>query len=113
MRCQISSSLASEIFSSCLWRRASSPEIRVPRSRPSPFSRPRRSRRWSSASPGIVREQSEYPAEVGTEIPTADDSVEVSEAKVGLGEAEVLRQLLARRLLNDARAREREQRARF
>ena len=50
-------------------------------------------------------------ADVGAQLGPRDDRVEVAEAEVGLGEAEVVGQLLARRLLDDPRAGERDQRA--
>ena len=50
-------------------------------------------------------------ADVGPQLGARDDRVEVAEAEVRLGEAEVVRELLARGLLDDARAGERDQRA--
>src|SRR5262245_40621136 len=89
--------------------------MRAPRRSPNPFSRPSRLRRWTSSSAAIAvaREEPQHAAEVGPKIPAPDDPVEMAEAHVLLGEPEVFRQLLARRLLHDARAGEGEERARL
>src|SRR4051812_12153714 len=92
---------------------SSSPERRVPPSRFSLRRRARRSRRCSSWSVAIAREQSQQPRNVRLELATRDDRIDVAEAQILLGEAEVFRELLARRLLNDARAGERKQRTRL
>src|SRR5581483_5396626 len=69
-------------------------------------------RRRSSCSDGGIEE----PQEAGQGRPQLrpwNDRVDVAEPVVLLGEAEVVRQLLARDLLHDARARERHERARL
>src|SRR4051794_8901739 len=94
--------------SSCRWSRCSSPERRAPPSNGKRRSRLRRSRSRNSASLATV-EEPEQPTDVGAQLCPVHDRVEVPEAVVRLGEAEVVRQLLARRLLDDAGAGEGEQ----
>src|SRR6476661_11214188 len=68
------------------------------------------------AAPSGLRRSSEQPQEADEVVAllrTRDDAVEVAETQVLLGEAEVLRQLLARRLLHDTRSGERDQRAKL
>src|SRR5262249_28590149 len=103
---------SSSIRSSCFCRRWVSPDSRVPRSNGRPRSLVNRSRRCRSSSAAIA-EESQSAAEEGPQLAPGQDRVEVAEAKVRLGETEVVGQLLARRLLDDARAREREQRFRL
>src|SRR5436190_2747516 len=83
---------------------SSSPDRRTPPSRLRLRSRVSRSRRWSSWSVAIAREEAKEPGHVRLELGPRDDRVDVAEAKVLLGEPEVLGELLARRLLDDARA---------
>ena len=63
-----------------------------------------RSRSRCSASPAIA-EEPEQPADVRPQLAALDDRVDMPEAQVRLGEAEVVRQLLPRRPLDDPRAR--------
>src|SRR5438105_12345690 len=98
---------------SSTWRsmRLISPSPRAPRSLML-FRRAICLRRRNSASLGIA-EEPEQAGEKRPQLAPLDDRVEVAVAEVGLGTAEVLGELLARRLLHDARAREREQCARL
>src|SRR5690242_15751936 len=57
--------------------------------------------RWLRA--GVAGEEREELREPPLQLRTRDDLVDVPEAQVRLGEAEVLGQRLARRLLHDAR----------
>src|SRR5262245_32245543 len=105
----MSSSLGSaSSWSSCRWRRSSSPDSFAPPSSDMFLKLASRSRRRRSASAGIA-EEPQYPAEVGPQPGSLDDRVEMAETEVGLGEPEVLGQLLSGRLLNDPRAGERDQ----
>src|SRR5919198_1096686 len=70
-----------------------------------------RSRSRSSWSVAIRREETQEPSDEGSKLRPGHDRVEVAEAVIRLGDAEVVRQLLARRLLDDARAGEGHQRA--
>src|SRR5512132_4036232 len=97
--------------SSWRWSFSSSPERRVPPSRLRLRNRVRRSRRWISWSVATTGEESEEAGHVRLQLGPRHDRVDVAEAQVLLGKAEILRKLLARRLLHDARARERDQRA--
>src|SRR5687768_12312220 len=100
----MSSSVGSAVIrSSCFWSRSSSPESLAPPSRLIDFSFERRSRSRSSASLAIG-EEPQQAREVGLQLGPGNDRVDVAEAQVRLGAAEVVRELLARRLLHDARA---------
>src|SRR5215208_1178298 len=92
---------------------SSSPESREPPSRLRLRRRVSRSRRWSSWSVAIASEQTKEARQVRLQLRPRDDRVDVAETQVLLGEAEVVRKLLARRLLDDPGAGEREQRTRF
>ena len=88
-------------------------ETRAPRrsgSRERPESRSRRLSSWSSL--GHAKSRSSRARCVAL-LRSRNDRVEVAEPQVLLGEPEVVRQLLARGLLDDARAGERDQRARL
>jgi hypothetical protein len=61
----------------------------------------------------VPLEEPHQSRERGAQLVPRHDRVEVAEAEVLLGEAEVVRQPLPRRLLHDARAGERDQRARL
>src|SRR5437588_1190358 len=89
---------------------STSAERRAPPSRLTLRRRARRSRSRSSWSVAILREQAQETRNAGTQLGSWYDLVDVTEAVVRLGETEVVRKLLARRLLHDARARERHQR---
>src|SRR4051794_13782496 len=86
--------------------RSASPVTRVPRSRGRLDNRPSLSRSRSSGSLG---KEPEEPRQVGTLLGSGDNRVEVAEAEVLLGEAEVVGELLACRLLDDAGAGEGDQ----
>src|SRR6184192_1435215 len=88
---------------------SSSADSRVPPSRLRLRRRVRRSRSRSSWSVAIRAEKPQKARHVAPELGSRDDRVDVAETKVLLGEAEILRQLLARRLLDDARPGEGEQ----
>src|SRR3954452_18616007 len=108
---QISSSVSSRAMrSSCCSSLSTSPETRAPRSRLVLLSLLKRSRSLSSASPGM-REQPQQLGDRRLQLRARNDGVEVAEAVVGLGEPEVVRQLLSRRLLHDAWTGERHERA--
>src|SRR4051812_37727704 len=98
--------------SSWRWSFASSPEIRAPRRSGSERSLLSRSRRRISSS-AAIREEAEDAGDVVAQVGARDDRVQVAEAVVGFGEAEVLGKLLARGLLHDARSGEGEQGARL
>src|SRR5687768_14407247 len=95
------------------WRskRATSSSTFAPPSSRSCRSRLSRSRRRSSWSLGIVTigKESQELRDVGANLRPREHGVKVAVPQVGLGEAEVLGELLAGGLLHDARAREREQ----
>src|SRR5215211_2747662 len=100
----------------CRSSRASSPETPTPRRRGKSRSFVRRCRRRScSASRGFgsaaTVEEGEEPPEVGTQVTTRDDRVDVPEPGVRLALAEVVGEFLPRGLLDDTRAGEREERA--
>src|ERR1700681_2799348 len=92
------------------WRRmrSSSPETSVPRSSGRLDSLPRRSRSSCRASPAKELQESR---QILALLGSGDDGVEMAEAKVVLGEPEAFGQLLAGRLLDDARTGKRDQRA--
>src|SRR4051812_26587008 len=79
---------------------SSSPETRAPPSRLRFRKRVNRSRNLSSWSVAIRGEEPEESCDVRLQLGPRQDRVDVTEAEVLLGETEVLRQLLARRLLN-------------
>src|SRR5215218_10718967 len=91
--------------SSCLRSRSASPETRAPRSRGRLDNLLNLSRSRSSASPG---KEPQEPRQIRPLLGSGNDGVEVAEAEVLLCEAEVVRELLARRLLDDTRAGERD-----
>src|SRR5262245_64761086 len=101
--------------SSWRWRRSSSPESFAPPRRGMLRSLLSRSRSRSSCSDGgTFLRGVEEPQELGDrrpELGPGDDPVDVPEAVILLGETEVLGQLLADELLDDARAGERHQSA--
>ena len=74
---------------------------------PRSFASPRR----RSCSSAVIREQPEQPGNVRAKLLARNDRVDMAEAVVRLREAEVVGELLAGRLLHDAWAGEREQRA--
>src|SRR5581483_8290884 len=107
----MSSSVGSVLIrSSWRWRRSSSPESLAPPSRETFFNLLSLSRRRSSCSLGGI-EQPQEPGDGGAELGSRHDRVEMAEAEVLLGEPEVVRELLAGRLLDDAGAGEGDQRA--
>src|SRR6478752_1475055 len=108
----MSSSLGSSCStcSSWRWSLSSSPERRAPRSRPVDLSLLRRSRSLSSASPGIVEEPQKR-GDGRSQLVAGYHAVDMAEAVVRLRKAEVVGELLACRLLDDARAGERHKRA--
>src|ERR671936_993081 len=110
--------MSSSVVSSAIrasWRSSfsSSAETRAPPSRLTLRRRARRSRSRSSWSVAILREDPQKTPDVRPQLVPRDDGVDVAEAVVRLGETEVVRELLARRLLNDARSGERHERVRL
>src|SRR5205085_9377848 len=98
---QMSSSVGSSpIRSSWRWSRSSSPESFTPPRRGMLRSLLSRSRRRSSCSDGGIEEPQQL-RERRSELRSGHDRVEIAEAQVLLGEAEVVGQLLACELLHD------------
>src|SRR5215831_6854110 len=103
---------SSRIRSSCSWSRPSSPVTFVPRRSFMPPSLLSRSRSRISASLATSGwpEEADQLRERRPELRAGDDRVEVTEPEVRLGQAEVVRELLPRRLGDDAWAGERHER---
>src|SRR5690242_5830908 len=101
---------SSPMRSSWRWSRCSSPDSFAPPRSDMLRSLLKRSRSRSSCSDGGIEDPQE-PAEGRAQLGPRDDGIDLAEAEVLLGAAEVVRQLLARQLLHDAGAGERHERA--